>query len=273
MESLCSRVNADLRSLTGWLNANKISLNTKKTEFVLFRPKSKYLHYIPHLKLTGKRIYPSSNIKYLGVYLDEHLNWKSQINEIANKLKRANGALSKLRHYIPLKPLINIYHAIFASHMRYACQVWGLRDNSVTHRILTLQKSALRLITFSKPRSPSSPIFSELRILKFFDLVEVMNILSVYQHLNSKLPADLLVTLNFSKMSHSFGTRGNSLGLLNLPIANTKTYGLNSFTRLAIQQWNSLQRNFPDLTLAETSLYKLKSIIQKAYLYTYADSF
>jgi hypothetical protein len=230
------------------------------------------LHYLPHIKLTGKRIYPSSSIKYLGVYLDEHLNWKPQINEIANKLKRANGALSKLRHYIPLKPLINIYHAIFASHMRYACQVWGLRDTSVTHRILTLQKLALRLITFSKPRSPSSPIFSELGILNFFDLVEVMNILSVHQHLNSKLPADLLLTLNFNKMNHYFGTRGNSLGLLNLPIANTKTYGLNSFTRLAIQQWNNLQRSLPDVSLAETSHHKLKSIIQKAYLCTYTDS-
>jgi hypothetical protein len=272
VETLCSRVNADLRSLTCWLNVNKISLNAKKIEFVLFRPKSKFLHYLPHLKLTGKRIYPSSSIKYLGVYLDEHLNWKPQINEIANKLKRANGALSKLRHYIPLKPLINIYHAIFASHMRYACQVWGLRDTSVTHRILTLQKLALRLITFSKPRSPSSPIFSELGILNFFDLVEVMNILSVHQHLNSKLPTDLLLSFSFSKMSHSFGTRDISLGLLNLPIANTKTYGLNSFTCLAIQQWNSLQRSFSDITLAETSYYELKSIIQKAYLCTYADS-
>ena len=193
------------------------------------------------------RIYPSQTVKYLGVHLDEHLNWKPQISSIANKLKRANGALSKLRHYVPLKSLLNIYHAIFASHIRYGCQLWGLRDNTITHRVLTLQKTALRLMKFSEPRSPSSPIFSELGILKIFDQVEVLNILLVYQHLNRNLPIDTLETIEFNRICHSAGTRGKSLGLLNLPNVKTKTYGLNSLTRLSIQQWNNLQLSLPSL--------------------------
>ena len=117
---------------------------------------------------------------------------------------------------MPLKSLVNVYHSLFASHMRYACQLWGLRDNSVTHRILTLQKAALRLITFSEPRSPSAPIFAVLEILKFFDLVEVLNILLVHQH--------------FSKVHHSFCTRGKSLGLPSSLNANTSKFGLKSKT-------------------------------------------
>ena len=85
--------------------------------------KSKSLNSIPFLKLLGKRIYPSPSVKYLGVRLDEHLNWKLYSFGIANKLQRACGALSKLRHYIPLKLLLNVYHAIFSSqcttHVRY----------------------------------------------------------------------------------------------------------------------------------------------------------
>ena len=148
---------------------------------------------------------PSPNIKHLGVRLDKHLNWKSHISETAKKLQRANGALSKLCHYIPLKSLVNIYHALFSSHMRYACQIWGLRDNTTCHRILTLQKSALRLMTFNAPRSPSNPIFSNLGILKVFDLVEVLNILFVPKYF---LPNDLIDTVSFSKICHSFNTRG-----------------------------------------------------------------
>ena len=92
----------------------------------------------------------------------------------------------------------------------------GLCDNSVTHRILTLQKAALRLITFSEPRSPSAPIFAVLEILKFFDLAEVLNILLVHQH--------------FSKVHHSFCTRGKSLGLPSSLNANTSKFGLKSKT-------------------------------------------
>ena len=119
------------------------------------------LTFIPFFKLLGKRIYPNSSVKYLGIRIDQYLDWKSYISETSIKLWRANGALSKLEHYIPLKTLVNIYHAIFSSHMRYACQVWGLCDNVACHRILTLQKLALRLITFSAPRTPSNPIFSD----------------------------------------------------------------------------------------------------------------
>ena len=269
ISSLCSKINADLRILTCWLNANKISLNSSKTEFILFRSRSKPLNFTPFLKLLGKRIYPSSSVKYLGIRIDQHLDWKAHISETSMKLRRANGALSKLRHYIPLKTLVNIYHAIFSSHMRYACQVWGLCDNVACHRILTLQKCALRLITFSAPRSPSNPIFSDLGILKFFNLVEVLNILFVHQLFNFDLPEGLMDTFDFSKISHSFNTRGSCLGLLKISSVNTKTYGLHSFSRLSIQQWNHLQQSFPDINLAEISYSNLKYLARKFFLEKY----
>ena len=269
VESLCSRVNADLRVLTCWLNCNKISLNATKTEFILFRSRSKLLSYTPFLKLLGKRIYPSPVVKYLGVLLDEHLNWRPQISIIASKLQRANGALSKLRYYIPLNSLVNIYHAIFASHMRYGCQLWGLRDNTYSHRVLTLQKAALRLITFSEPRASSNPIFSNLGILKFFDMVEVLNIKFVHQFFNRALPLELLDTLKFYKINHSIRTRSQSLGLIQIPSVNTRSYGLNSFTKLSIQQWNKLQQHLSSLHLAEISKSKLNTIARSFYLNSY----
>ena len=94
ISSLCSKINADLRILTCWLNANKISLNSSKTEFILFRSRSKPLNFTPFLKLLGKRIYPNSSVKYLGIRIDQHLDWKSYISETSIKLRRANGALS-----------------------------------------------------------------------------------------------------------------------------------------------------------------------------------
>ena len=160
VKSLCGRVNADLRVLVEWLKANKISLNASKTEFLIFRSPRKDLDDIPRLKLAGKIITPSTCVKYLGVYLDEHLSWKPHTSAISTKLRRANGALSKLRHYVPFKVFLNVYHAIFMSHARYACQLWGLKNNSATHRVLTLQNTALRLMTFSHPRSSATRLYA-----------------------------------------------------------------------------------------------------------------
>ena len=256
------------------LTKNKLELFSTRLsvpEFLIFKPKHKTLDFLPTLNLDGKRIYPSQSVKYLGVYLDENLCWKPHVNHIASKLQRANGALSKIRHYVPHYTLLNIYHSIFSSHMRYACQVWGLRDTTTTHRILTLQKSALRLISFNQPRAPSSPIFANLDILNFFDLVKVLNIQFVHKFLNSELPSDTLNTLAFNKISHYHSTRSNFLGLLIEPLCQSKTFGCYSFRRLAILQWNSLQRLHPNINLSEAKPQQLKSIATKHYLNSYLD--
>ena len=57
-----------------WLNANKISLNIKKTELVIFKSKRKQFDCEIKLKLSRKRLFPSDSVKYLGVKIDENLS-------------------------------------------------------------------------------------------------------------------------------------------------------------------------------------------------------
>ena len=125
LKSLNKKVNIDLKLLCHWLNANKISLNTNKTEPIIFKHHSWKSTFNLRLKINGRRLYPSKFIKYLGVYLDENLNWHKHVSELPIKLRPANGVLSKIRHYVPKKILISIYHPLFSSHMHYACQIWG----------------------------------------------------------------------------------------------------------------------------------------------------
>ena len=67
----------------------------------------------------------NENTKYLGVILDEHLNFKKQIETVKQKLARETGVLPKLRHDVPKKVLKLIYYAVFDSNIRYTCQIWG----------------------------------------------------------------------------------------------------------------------------------------------------
>ena len=69
-------VNLDLKNLTYWLNANKISLNVKKTELVIFKHQRKKLDSPIKIELSRKRLYPSKSFKYLGIKIYENLNWK-----------------------------------------------------------------------------------------------------------------------------------------------------------------------------------------------------
>ena len=54
-------------------------------------------------------------VKYLGIQIDQHLNWNEHIKNIIPKLTRAIGILSKIRHYVPKFLLKTIYYSIFNS--------------------------------------------------------------------------------------------------------------------------------------------------------------
>ena len=70
-------INTDQKNRTKWLNANKVSLNVSKTVMVLFRPKRKTTDFNLNIKLNGKLLYETKSVKYLGIRIDNKLNWKS----------------------------------------------------------------------------------------------------------------------------------------------------------------------------------------------------
>ena len=133
------------------------------------------------------KLLPSKSVKYLGIYLDEHLNGSAHVNILLPKLRRANGMLSKIRHYTSAEQMKSIYHAIFASHMTYGCQIWGQSfNNTHINKIQILQNNALRIITFCPDfRDHVTPIYAAQNILKIKDLIALKNILLIHDYLKN----------------------------------------------------------------------------------------
>ena len=143
-ETLAERVNYDLRKLSMWLGANKLSLNIEKTELVVFWRQSTKLNNPFKIKLNGKRLFPTSSVKYLGVLLHEHLMCSPQISHVQMKLNRAVGKLTKLRYQANIHILKTIYHSLFETHLTYVCQLWGQNNKETQKKFRTLQNRALK---------------------------------------------------------------------------------------------------------------------------------
>ena len=167
-----------MKQLNNWLSANKISLNVEKTELVIFKSPRKVLSDEIKIKLTGKRLYPSNSVKYLGVRIDKFLHWHDQVNNIAVKLNRANALLLKIRNYVKTKTLRNIYFSIFDSHLNNFYIVWAANINAV-NRLIILPKKPLRIMNIKDQLFHSFPHFSENNILKFSDKITLENMLFV----------------------------------------------------------------------------------------------
>ena len=88
------------------------------------------------------------------------------MNTLKQKRNRANGILSKLRYNISADRLKTIYYALFDSHMRYACQIWGQSHSKTFDMIQSAQNKALRIINFKQSMEPSEPLYQKLKINK-----------------------------------------------------------------------------------------------------------
>ena len=96
-ESLKNLLN--LKYLRWWLKPNKLSLNSSKTELIIFPHPNKPIDYDVKIKIDAKKLLPSEYVKYLGITIDSHLNWLDHSITLYNKLEGAVGMLSKIRHF------------------------------------------------------------------------------------------------------------------------------------------------------------------------------
>ena len=92
LRSLEATVNSELKKLYLWLASNKLTLNTKKNNFVIFHPYQKSFDYLQKLKIsdTDTNQYVSlemkNYVKYFGILIDKNLSWKMHIDNVATKL-------------------------------------------------------------------------------------------------------------------------------------------------------------------------------------------
>ena len=270
-----TKLNRDLKGLYKWLLANKISLNATKTELVIFRKPSTTKPQI-NLKINGTRIHPSTNIKYLGVYLDEYLNGEAHCNQLQKKLNRAKGMIAKSRHYLTNREqnLLAIYHSIYSSHLIYGCQIWGQTNTPAFNKIKVNQNNALRLISFATSfRDHVSPIYHMYKLLKLRDYITLQNLLLVHDYFNNKLPASFDSYFTLLINMHNHGTRGALHGQLWAPNVETVRYGRNSIKNQAIISWNNFIKEFPaDTNFINCSRPKFKKCIVKHFTSKYASS-
>ena len=85
-----------------------------------------------------------NSFKFVGVKIDEFLQWKDHITSVKSKLSSANFALSRVKRLLKEDTKLIIYNSLFRSHLEYCIIAWGNSDASQISKIQTLQKRTLR---------------------------------------------------------------------------------------------------------------------------------
>ena len=153
-----------LDNLVNYMTSNQLHINYEKSVHIHFRPPFNLnerqtcartkIHR--SLKIATNTLKCVTQIKFLGVIIDDELSWGPQIDFLKQKLVSSIVIIKRIMKFIPKEEYLKIYNAIFKSHLSYCISSWGGVSKNKLQCLFVLQKRCIRLL-FGKDKSYDHP--------------------------------------------------------------------------------------------------------------------
>jgi ribonuclease P/MRP protein subunit RPP40 len=171
LNTLYANVNNELIKISKWFKLNKLSLNIKKTSYILFRGKQQVIDNTNLcIKIDSMVIDQVEKTKFLGVIINSTLTWEDHINTISNKISKNIGILYRTRNNLTTDTLLTLYHTLIEPYLNYCNLIWASLPSVYLERLFLKQKKAVRLITKARFLAHTEPLFSKLNLLTLFHI-------------------------------------------------------------------------------------------------------
>ena len=248
-------IEQDLKTISDWFKANKLTLNLEKTEYIFFGARP--IKVKPTLEIDNVTLRPVETVKFLGLWLDQNLNWDTHVNKLTAKIKRNLHLLRTPKHLFNKKTLKLIYHAQIQSHINYGLILWGsmTRQNNLL-RVQSVQNKCVEIISGNKNIELN---FKSQKILNIKELIKMQEIKVGYRLINKMLPNKISQQMQSDSKrkslikTHTYNTRGKKIP--NLPKVTKSNY-INSYLYQSIKQFMLLPltlQNMPTLSIFITN--------------------
>jgi hypothetical protein len=258
-------INNELLHISNWFKLNKLSLNIKKTNYIVFKNKySNKPNINLNIKIDDTAIQQVDTTKFLGLLIDSNLSWHSHTQHISKIISKYNGVIRKVRPFLPQESLHTLYNSLVLPYFSYGAMIWADPNNTCLDSLFLLQKRVIRSCTNSPWLAHTDPLFSTLKTLKIYDIYKLQLATFMYQHHNNILPSDLIdeTFFNTAYPVHNYETRNVNTQF----IKPTQTV-LASNT--SASQGPLLWNNIPILIKTSSSIasfkYKLKTCLIGCY--------
>ena len=253
-------MNEEIKKIHNYCAINKLSINFKKTNFMIIGSKQKKIG-----KIQIGNIEQTQYIKYLGMYIDKHITWEQQIKHVKAKISKNTGIINKLRYYLDLNTLKQLYYTLIYPFINYGLMSWGNTYTSHLTKLRTALNKCIRSIFFAQKREDATPYYSLLGILKLDNVFKLKIANFTYQILNepSNVPDIFSTYVTSASASHTYNTRFASKENFSRPKVRTN-YGKFTFQFASSKIWESV-----DYTIKKSnSSYLFKKHYKQSLLLT-----
>ncbi len=206
---IISELNSEFNKVSNWMRANKLTLNLKKTHYMIFH-RSRIKKDVDNITFQDEIVQRVSSTKFLGVIIDDKLKWKEHITYIKNKISKSFGILYKTRQYLDKSTMRNLYYTFVYPYIIYCVEVWGNACSSYLEPLILAQKQCIRVITFSHYTEHTDPLYEQLNILCFKKLVIHRIALLMHKCSYGRIPRPIVKLFVKNNEYHDHFTRSSN---------------------------------------------------------------
>ena len=208
LKKLFAEANDSMIQLSEWFAANRLSLNLNKTCYSVFGPKQKTTTKLK-LYISDKEIQNTESCKYLGIFIDCDLKWKTHINYVHNKLLKFTSIFYKIRIKLPEDILRMIYFAFVHSQLLYGIEVYANTTSNHLTKLITLNNKLLRILQKKSSRSHTAELYKTYYTLpvQLLHNYQILIFMHKYVHHRFKLPPVFCEYFDENKLIHHHDTR------------------------------------------------------------------
>ena len=253
-EIAATLLNFELSKFHKWTIENRLSINFEKTEMMLFINRRTN---IPELEVNfgGVDLQFTECATFLGLKLDDKLKFTDHIEHIVGKLSKNIGIFSKIKYKLPLKSRINYYYCFIYSYLTYNIIIWGKTYACHLEPLIVLQKRMIRLMKDAEFLSHTTPLFHELRILKFNDIYSYFTSIFMYK----------AIKIGLYCTEHTVNTRNRNDAR---PVNCNTTLRQQSLSYMGPKTWNKLPNEIRSIQKLST----FKNSLKKHFISCYEQS-
>lgn len=234
IDSVVPVLNSELMHLSDWLTCNKLSMNIDKTKYTIFSYRGEV--ELGDVRINGGVVDYSRSVKFLGIMIDNNLNFSDHCKYICNKVSKSIGVLNKINYFLPKCVLRSLYYTLIHPFFLYGLEIFYNTSIGNQNMLFKCQKRAMRAINCVPYLTPSHDLFKVSRILKLKELNQFQCSVYVFRSIYlCEFMGD--IDLHRSHDYHSYDTRYNSNFVI--PHFN-RSKSKQSVTYVGSQFWNSL---------------------------------
>ena len=237
LEELCTIVNNELENINKWFALNKLSLNVEKTKFMVIG--NKKIHGTINVKINNITLERVSSIQFLGVYIDDKLNWKSHIKYVNSKLSKCISIIYRASFLVSKYALRMLYCALFLPYIMYCCEIWGNTYRTNIESTILLQKKCIRIVCGKGRLDHTNMLFYDQKLLKFINVIELKTAILMYKAYNYILPDTLQYYFELDNNNY-YNTRKTFIYKEKFTRTVLKTMCISI---LGVKLWNNLHPN------------------------------